>query len=217
MSQQLPERLLRDGVRSLSDVELVAVLLHSSCRSISAENLAEDLLHNLGGLAGLSEVDDHLLDHHGIGTARAAILLAARELAARFGRTKLLERQVLDQPASVANYVALRFGCADQEVLGVLFLDVRNQLITDRELFRGTLSKILVEPRQILRAALRYRASRMVLFHTHPTGDPTPSAEDHAFTQRIDQAGRLVGVRLIDHLIVGGLGRWVSMVRNGSL
>lgn len=100
MSQRLATRLLRDGARSLSDSELVAVLLHSSCRSISAKRLADDLLNKLGGIAGLSEVDDQVLEQPDIGTARAAILLAARKLAARFGRAKLRERQILNQPAA---------------------------------------------------------------------------------------------------------------------
>ncbi len=217
MSERLPDRLLRDGAGSLSDAELLAVLLHSSCRGRSAKRLADDLLQDLGGLAGLGEVDEQLLDRQGIGNVRVAILLAARELAARLGRTKLMDRQILDHPAVVANYVALRFGCADQEVMGVLFLDVRHQLIADRELFRGTIKRIHVEPRQVFRAALHHRASSIILFHTHTSGDPTPSADDLAFTQRIEEAGRVVGIRLVDHLIVAGLGRWISMARRGQI
>ncbi len=215
--ERLPDRLLRDGPRSLSDAELVAVLLHSSCRRGSASEIAHDLLRDLGGLAGLSEVDGHLIDRPGVSKVRAAILMAVRELAARLGRTQLLERQVLDHPAVVANYLTLRYARADQEVLGVLFLDTHHRLIADRELFRGTLTRIQVEPRQIFREALRYRASSIALFHTHPTGDPTPSEDDRAFTRRIDQAGRLVGIRLVDHLILGGLGRWTSMTRQGLI
>ena len=217
MNERLPDRLLRDGVGAMSDAELLAVLLYSSCRGQSAQRLADELLQDLGGLAGLGEVDEQLLGRQGVGNVRAAILLAARELAARLGRTQLVDRKILDHPAVVANYVALRFGCADQEVMGVFFLDVRHQLIADRELFRGTLSRIQVEPRQVFRAALHYRASSIVLFHTHTSGDPTPSADDLAFTQRIEEAGRLVGIRLVDHLIVAGLGRWVSMARRGQI
>ncbi len=217
MNERLPDRLLRDGVGSLSDAELLAVLLHSSCRGRSALRLADELLQDLGGLAGLGEVDEQLLDRQGIGNVRAAILLAVRELAARLGRTQLSDRKVLDHPAVVANYLALRYGSADQEVMGVLFLDIRHQLIADRELFRGTLSRIQVEPRQIFRAALHHRASSIVLFHTHTSGDPTPSADDLVFTQRLEEAGRLMGIRLVDHLIVAGMGRWVSMARRGQI
>ena len=209
--EQLPERLLRDGPRSLSDSELVAVLLHSSFRQGSAFEFARDLLDDLGGLAGLGEVDGHLLQRDGVSKVRGAVLLAIREVAARLNRSKLIGREVLDRPAMVANYVSLRYGQADQEVLGVLFLDQRGRLITEHEVYRGALSHITVEPRQILRAALRHSASSIVLFHNHPSGDPRPSDEDLAFTRRMDSACRLVGVRLADHLVVGGLGRWVSI------
>ena len=217
MSERLPERLLRDGAGAMSDAELLAVLLRSSCRGRSPQLLANELLHDLGGLAGLAQVDEQLIDRKDVGKVRAAILLAVRELAARFGRTQLTDRKVLDHPAIVANYVAMRFACADQEVMGVLFLDVRHQLIADRELFRGTLSRIHVEPRQIFRAALHHRASSIVLFHTHTSGDPTPSADDLAFTRRVSEAGAVVGIDLVDHLIVAGLGRWVSMARCGEI
>ena len=201
----------------MSDAELVAVLLRSSCRGRSPQLLANELLHDLGGLAGLAQVDEQLIDRKGVGKVRAAILLAVRELAARLGRTQLNDRKVLDHPAIVANYIAMRFASADQEVMGVLFLDIRHQLIADRELFRGTLSRIHVEPRQIFRAALHHRASSIVLFHTHTSGDPTPSADDLAFTRRVGEAGDVVGIDLVDHLVVAGLGRWVSMARRGQI
>ena len=217
MSERLSERLLRDGAGAMSDAELLAILLRSSCRGRSASRLADDLLHDLGGLAGLAQVDEQLIDRKGVGKVRAAILLAVREFAARLGRTQLNDRKVLDHPAIVANYIAMRFASADQEVMGVLFLDIRHQLIADRELFRGTLSRIHVEPRQIFRAALHHRASSIVLFHTHTSGDPTPSADDLAFTRRVGEAGDVVGIDLVDHLVVAGLGRWVSMARRGQI
>lgn len=213
MSDRLPDRLLRDGARTLSDNELVAVLLHSSCRGITALELASHLLESLGGLAQLATLDDDVLSHRGIGTVRAATILAAREIAARLRRAQLASKRVLDHPAAVT----LRFASADQEVMGALYLDVGNRLIADRELFRGSLSRIQVEPRQTLRAALRFRAASYLVFHTHPSGDPTPSAEDRAFTQQLDRAGRLLGIRLVDHLVVGGMGSWVSMKRSGDL
>ena len=214
---RLPERLLRDGPRFLSDAELVAVLLHSSCRGASALDLAQELLRDVGGLAGLGEIDGHLLERSGVGPVRAAILLAAREIAARLGRARLAGRELLERPGAVASYVTLRYGRSDQEILGVLLLDTRHRLITDRALFRGTLSRTVVEPRQVLRFALRHSAASIVLFHTHPSRDPTPSAEDLAFTQRMNSASRMIGVRLADHLVVGGLGRWVSLAECGQI
>ena len=171
-SERLPERLLRDGPRSLSDAELVAVLLHSSFREGSAFDFAHELLRDLGGLAGLGEADGHVLERDGVGSVRGAVLLAIREVAARLGRSKLIGRQVLDRPAEVASYVSLRYAQADQEVLGVLFLDNRHRLITEHELYRGALSHITVEPRQVLRAALRHSASSIVPSHDN-TAQPS--------------------------------------------
>lgn len=180
-------------------------------------DVAHELLKDLGGLAGLGEIDGHLIERSGIGPIRTSILLAARELAGRLGRSRLIGREILDQPGTVASYIALRYGRSDQEVLGVLLLDIRQRLITDHALYHGTLSKTAVEPRQVLRAALRHSAASVVLFHTHPSKDPTPSAEDLAFTRRMDSACRVVGVRLTDHLVVGGLGRWVSLAERGQI
>ena len=116
----------------------------------------------------------------------------------------------------MASYVAMRYGARDQEVMGALFLDVRHRLIGDQELFRGTLSRASVEPRKVLTEALRLGASAVVLFHTHPSGDPSPSLEDLAFTRRMADAGEVLGVKLLDHLVVGVTGRWVSLKERGA-
>lgn len=100
--------------------------------------------------------------------------------------------------------------------MGALFLDTRNRLIQDNEIFRGTLNRAAVEPRAILKQGLLRNAAGFVLFHTHPSGDPSPSAEDLAFTRRMANAGEVVGLRLVDHLIIGGGGRWVSLKKRGG-
>jgi len=96
-------------------------------------------------------------------------------------------------------------------VMGALFLDTKNRLLGEREIFRGTLSRVSVEPRPVLKQGLLFDAAGVLLFHTHPSGDPSPSAEDLLFTRRMAQAGDLMGMRLVDHLVVGGTGRWVSL------
>ena len=100
--------------------------------------------------------------------------------------------------------------------MGALFLDVRGKLLADKELYRGTLSRAAVEPREVLKEALRRGAAGVVLFHTHPSGDPSPSPEDFAFTRRMSSAADVVGVRLIDHMILGASGRWVSLRERGG-
>jgi DNA repair protein RadC len=124
---------------------------------------------------------------------------------------RMPDRELLARPSAVAAYLALRYAVRDQEVMGALFLDVRFRLLGEQLLFRGTLYRAAVEPREILKEGLLRGAASVVLFHTHPSGDPSPSAEDLIFTRRMAEAGEVVGIRLIDHLIVGVGGRWKSL------
>lgn len=210
------ERLLDHGSHSLSDAELVAVLLRSGCPGVSAVDMARDLLTQYGGLDGLLVAPVAGLYRHGLGPAKAATLLAAVEIGRRMARAELPPRRPLGRPGEVARYLVLRYGTRDQEVMGALFLDARNRLIGERDIFHGTLSRAAVEPREILKEGLLRGAAGVVLFHTHPSGDPSPSAEDILFTRRMAEAGDVVGVRLLDHLVLGGGGRWVSLKQRGA-
>lgn len=205
------ERLLRQGGSSLADSELLAVLIRTGRKGVSAIQMAMDLLRENGGLSGLLTATPHSLRRNGLGSAKAASLLAAVELGRRLAREQLLDREPLSRPVDVARYLALRYHTSDQEVMGALFLDARNLLLGEREMFRGTLSRISVEPREILRECLQRGASSIYLFHTHPSGDPEPSAEDLLFTRRMAEAAEIVGLRLVDHVVLGHRGRWVSL------
>ncbi len=205
------ERLLAHGGGSLSEAELVAVLLRTGRMGTPVMDLARQLLEESGGLSGLQAARPGLLRRGGIGGAKAACLLAALEIGRRLARSEFSERDPMTRPAEVASYLHLRYGGTDQEVMGALYLDVKNRLLVEREVFRGTLWKASVEPRAILKAGLLADAAGMVIFHTHPSGDPTPSLEDLMFTRRLADAGDLVGVKLLDHLIVGGRSRWISL------
>jgi DNA repair protein RadC len=141
-----------------------------------------------------------------------AARLAAVEMARRLARERLpLKEPLLARPAEVARYLALRFRERDQEVVGALFLDARHRWLGEREIFRGTLQRAAVEPREILKEALLRGAAGLVLFHTHPSGDPSPSAEDYTFTRRMVEASEVVGVTFVDHLVLGGGGQWASI------
>ncbi|MEM6795711.1 MAG: DNA repair protein RadC [Acidobacteriota bacterium] len=211
-SEQRPrERLLRDGGGSLTDAELVAVLLRTGRPGQSAVEMAREILEEHGGLSGLLFSNRRRIQRHGLRAAKAATVLAALELARRLTREDIGAANPMDRPGAVASYLRVRYGRIDQEVMGALFLDVQNCLLSESEVFRGTLTGASVEPRAILREALLCGASGIVIFHTHPSGDPAPSLEDLEFTKRMARAGEIMGVRLIDHLIVGGFGRWVSL------
>src|SRR5947199_8881471 len=205
------ERLLEHGGRTLSDSELLAVLLRTGRVGVSAIQLAMDLLLQNGGLGGLLTARPRSLRRSGIGPAKAASLLAAVEIGRRLAREQLLDREPLSRPVDVARYLALRYHTSDQEVMGALFLDARGLLLGEREMFRGTLSRISVEPREILRECLQRGASSIYLFHTHPSGDPEPSAEALLFTRRLAEAAAIGGLRPRDHVVLGHRGRWVSL------
>ena len=210
------ERLLHAGGAALSDAELVAVLLRTGRPGMSAIEMGQELIAERGGLGGLLRVDPTKLRRRGLGDAKTATLLAAIELGRRLARVRMPRRDLLDRPDAVASYLSLRYAQEDQEVMGALYLDVRNRLIAESDIYRGTLSRAAVEPRAILKEGLLHSASGFILFHTHPSGDPAPSAEDLTFTQRMAEAGELLGVKLLDHMILGSAGRWVSLGRRGA-
>ncbi|HYO14809.1 MAG TPA: JAB domain-containing protein, partial [Thermoanaerobaculia bacterium] len=129
----------------------------------------------------------------------------------RLAREQLLDSEPMSRPSEVARYLSIRYQASAQEVMGALFLDARKRLLGERELFRGTRDRLAVEPREILKECLQRGAVSIYLFHTHPSGDPSPSAEDLVFTRRMAEAAGVVGLELADHVIIGNQGRWVSL------
>lgn len=214
--QRPRERLLARGAATISDVELVAVLLRTGSPGVSALRLASEVMRDRGGLVGLLDTEPRHLRRFGLGPAKSAALIAAVELGRRLARRELPDRSPMERPEAVARYLELRYLRRHQEVVGALFLDARNRLVADQELYRGTLNRSVVEPRQVLVDALLRGAAGIVLFHTHPSGDPTPSAEDLHFTRRMAAAGEVIGVTLVDHLIVAHGGRWLSLKARGA-
>ncbi len=160
-------------------------MLRTGRPGASALEVARDLLRSTGGLAGLISSNGNVLRQRGVGDVKAATLLAAIELGHRMVRARVVNREILNQPAAVANYVSMRYVSDDQEVLGALYLDVRNRLIAESDIFRGTLSRVAVEARAIMKQALLKNACAIIMFHTRPSGDPAPSAEELTFTRRM--------------------------------
>lgn len=210
------QRLLRSGPDALSDAEVLAVLLGSGSGEVCPLELAREILQEAGGVCGLNDLSAEALRRPGLGDAKAAAFLAAIELAGRLIRAEVPETLLLARPATIASYLSLWYRGRHQEVMGALFLDGRNRLMAERELFRGSISRETAEPRQILREALLRGASGLVIFHTHPSGDPNPSLEDLQFTRRMARAAEAIGVRLLDHLILGGGTAWVSLKERGA-
>lgn len=205
------ERLFQKGPQALSDAELIAVLVRTGRPGASALDLAQSILADAGGLSGLAAARATSASRAGLGEAKLSAVLAAVELGRRFAREQMLDRLPLTQPREVAGYLTIRHYPLDQEVMGALFLDGKRRLIAERELFRGTMDRVAVEPRAVLKEALLRDAAAILVFHTHPSGDLVPSSEDLLFTRRLAEACGTLGVRLLDHLILGGVGRWLSL------
>ena len=203
------DRLLLHGPQCLTDAELVELLLRHRGEATDAVP-ALDLLTESKGVTGLLNMDLTTLRYHGLSDAEAVAVLVAGELSRRQARQEL-SGEILGDPEAVARYLFLRFGNADQEIMGALFVDNRNVLIAESEIFRGSMNRARVEPRAVLRQVLVYHATGLMLFHTHPGGEPIASREDVDFTTRMLRACELMEVRLLDHLIVAVEGSWVSL------
>jgi DNA repair protein RadC len=199
------ERLLRLGPGALTNEELLALLLRTGIPGESALDRARSLLATRGGLLGLSgSAAPELSSERGIGPTRASAIVAALEIARRLPAETLSGRDLMNEPRLVKEFLRQAQSDDAQERTGALFLNARNRLLrNDAEIYRGTLDRAVVEPREILRRALIGKAAGVILYHNHPSGDPTPSREDREFTRRLAAACEAVGVRLLDHIVVG--------------
>ena len=210
------EKLLERGPQALSDVELLALLLRTGTAGKPVLALAEELLAS-GGVAGLLGASRAQLQRvKGLGPAKQAELLAVAELARRALGQRLREREVMDSPQALREYLQLHLAHKTHEVFAVLFLDSQHRLLALEELFRGTLGETSVYPREVLLRALHHHSAAVVLAHNHPSGSVQPSRADLALTQHLRQALALVDVRVLDHLIVGP-GQCLSMAEQGCL
>jgi DNA repair protein RadC len=199
------ERLVREGAQALSDPELLALLLRVGVRGKSAVELGRDILQHFGSLHGLfgASLDD-VSEVHGLGMAKYAQLQAVMELARRAIAEQLQSGEAFGSPDLVKRYLRIKLGGQRHESFVVLFLDVKNRLIADRELFRGTLTQTSVYPREVVIEALSRNAAGVILAHNHPSGLPEPSEADLRLTQALVQALGLVDIRVLDHFIVAG-------------
>lgn len=205
------------GPQSLSDGELLAILLGTGVRGASATDLARRLLEQLGGLSGvLGNGAAELAQAPGVGPARAARLAAALELGRRYLAAPLDPRPALAAPLDAARYVSARLLDLPHEVFCCLFLDTRHRLIRYEELFRGTVDGATVYPREVVKRALQCNASAVIVGHNHPSGVAEPSEADRNITVKLAKALALVEIRLLDHLVVSRGGH-VSLAERGLI
>jgi DNA repair protein RadC len=210
------EKLLDQGSAALSDAELLAVLLGSGVRGKDAIALGRELLLNAGSLGALLGRPDRDVRAVGLGPAKRARIAAALELARRSLAEQLQELPSLGNPRDSGDYLSARLRHLPYEVFGCLYLDNRHRVLAFEELFRGTVDGASVHPREVVRACLRHNACAVIFAHNHPSGVAEPSAADRAITHELRDALQLVGVRVLDHLVIGH-GAPVSMASRGLL
>jgi DNA repair protein RadC len=217
LEERPQEKLWRAGAASLATRELLALVWRTGAGRRTALALADHLLVQVGGLRKLAAVPpDDLCCIPGIGPAKAAQLLAGVELGRRLLALGPEERRPLRSPADVAALVMPEMRFLSQEHFRVLLLDAKNRLLASELIAIGTLNSSLVHPRELFRRAIQVCAAGVILVHNHPSGDPTPSAEDLALTRRLVEAGRLLGMEILDHLVVGD-NRYVSLKERALL
>lgn len=197
------EKLLECGAGALFDAELLAVFLRVGAAGKSAVDLARELMHRFGSLTALFAADAGALTAiRGMGEAKYAQLLAIPELA-RLAESLRLPTG-FDSPAAVRNYLRLTLASLPHEIFLCLFLDPRNRMIASEELFRGTLTRTAVYPREVARQALMHNAAGVIVAHNHPAGTTAPSRSDIHLTHELGRTLELIDVRLLDHFIVAG-------------
>ena len=208
------EKLLARGAAALTAAELLAVLLGSGLRGHSAVDLGRDLLTRAGSLNALVAGD--ALNAPGLGPAKRARITAALELARRCLGEELRSREALTSPRDSGAFLKAQLAHRPYEVFACLFLDNRHRVLAFEELFRGTLDGASVHPREVVRAALQHNAAAVILAHNHPSGVSEPSAADRNITHQLRDALQLIGVRVLDHLVVGA-GEPTSMAARGLI
>ena len=209
------ERMAYAGAGALSSAELLAIILRVGGRGENVIRMAERVLTQFGGLTGLAQTGfDQLCQTHGVGQAKAAQILAALELGKRIMAAAPEERLQVRAPVDVANLLMLEMGLLEQEQMRTVLLDTKNRITRITTVYSGSLNTAVVRVGEVFREAVRANSAGVVVVHNHPSGDPTPSPEDVRVTQMIVEAGALLDIDVLDHLIIGR-NRFVSLKERG--
>lgn len=221
-SQRPYEKCIREGEGSLSDSELLAVILRTGTRGSNSLTLANDILKHMEqssypGLPGIIHSSlPELRRIYGIGAVKAVQLKCIGELSKRIASEAARPMLDFKNPDSIAAYYMEQLRHQEQEVMICMMLDNQNHLLGDTVLSKGTVNATLITPREVFLEALRYHAVNLILIHNHPGGNPSPSVCDREITERISQAGEMLGICLLDHIIIGDQ-RYVSFREQGLL
>jgi DNA repair protein RadC len=214
-SERPRERLARLGPQALSTAELMGILLRVGVSGENAVQVGQRLLNTFGGISGLHRADfDEVCNQRGIGQAKAAQIKAALELGHRLSIESPEDRKAIHSPQDAADLVKYEMSALEQEELWVMLLDTRNRVLRIDTIYRGSLNSSQVRVGELFKNAIRRAAAAIIVVHNHPSGDPTPSPDDVAVTRAIVQAGKLLDIEVLDHLIIGS-GQYVSLKERG--
>ena len=216
LEEQPYEKLEKFGSKVLTDAELLAIILRTGTKDTSSLQVARDILDTHGrGLSGIHVLSENELQRiKGIGRVKALQLKAIAEISARLSKSMSLNLYKVTSPKSVAQVYMEEMRYLEQEHIKVVFLDTKNGIIADKTISVGTVNASLVDPREIFKEALRYKAVSIIMLHNHPSGDPEPSEADVQVTRVVRDAGRLLNILLIDHIVIGD-GSYISFKEKG--
>lgn len=209
------ERMLSEGARSLSNRELVAIILRTGSREESVLSLSDRMLAHFDGLRNLLDAScDEFTQIKGVGEAKATQLMAAIELGRRVNNLNQGERVVIKNPDDCADYLMNDMRFLHQEHFVVLYLNTKQEVIHKQSIFIGSLNQAIVHPREIFREGVKRTCFAIICVHNHPSGDPTPSKEDIKVTKRLVECGKVMGIELLDHVIIGD-NKYISLKNEG--
>jgi DNA repair protein RadC len=214
-SERPRERLANMGAQVLSTAELLAILLRVGVEGENAIQVGQRLLQNFNGLAGLQRATyTEICAQHGIGAAKAAQIKAAIDLGRRLSAQSPEDRPIIHSPEDAADLVQYEMSTLEQEQLRVILLNTRNHVLGIKTIYQGSLNSSQVRIGELFRPAIRENAAAIIVIHNHPSGDPSPSPDDVAITKAMVEAGNLLDIQILDHLIIGQ-GRFISLNRRG--
>lgn len=216
ISERPYERLEKYGASMLSDAELLAIIIKSGTRYERSIDVAGRVLKlNKKGLAGIHQLTlKELQSVPGIGRVKAIQLKSLAEISTRIAKSTAISKMQIGSPASIADIYMEEMRYLQQEHLKIVLLDTKNNIICDDTISKGTVNASLINPREVMIYALKNAAVHMIIIHNHPSGDPMPSKEDIAITRRICEAGDIIGIKVLDHIIIGD-GKYISLKEKG--
>lgn len=211
------EKLLKYGAKNLSNAELIALIIRTGNKKRTAIELSQDILNYFGGLKALVNLSvEEIKEIKGIGLAKGAEIKAVIELSKRLSTSKETNKVIIKNPRDIANLLMPELRYKKQEIFKLILLDIKNQVISTPLISKGGLSSSIVHPREVFREAIRRSSAAIILVHNHPSGIPDPSKDDIEVTKKLIEAGKIIGIDVLDHIVIGD-GTFISMKEKGII